>query len=107
MPARTREQRAAATVNHGDAGSPSAASLQHRHRWRCLPYLRELPIIAAVNREERRKAIDNAILLATGNPLVPAAVRVGVAALGEEVRELRARVEKLEQERPETRTGAA
>lgn len=38
---------------------------------------------------ERRKAIDNAVAVAATNPLVPIAVRVGLAAMAEELRELR------------------
>lgn len=39
---------------------------------------------------ERQKAIDNAVAVAATNPLVPLAVRVGLAAIAEELRELRA-----------------
>jgi hypothetical protein len=45
---------------------------------------------------ERDKALENVVALAAVNPLVPAALRVGLAVLVEELRELRARVTTLE-----------
>ena len=45
---------------------------------------------------ERDKALENVVALAAVNPLVPAALRVGLAVLVEELRDLRARVAEME-----------
>lgn len=45
---------------------------------------------------ERVKAMDNAAAAASANPILPAAVRVGIAALVEEVRELRAELARAD-----------
>lgn len=49
-----------------------------------------------MTREERRKAIENAVALAAGNVLVPVAVRVGIAAMVEELRDHAERITALE-----------
>lgn len=51
-----------------------------------------------MNRNERHKAIANAVATAVANPLAPAWVKVGLAAMAEELRELDARVRELELE---------
>ncbi len=49
-----------------------------------------------MTREERERVMATAVAVAAVNPLVPGALRVGLAALVEEVRELRARIKILE-----------
>lgn len=49
-----------------------------------------------MTRDERRKAIANAVAAAAGNALVPTAVKVGFAAMAEELREQDARIQKIE-----------
>lgn len=48
-----------------------------------------------MTREERKKAIDAAVAVAAGNAFVPAAVRVGLAAMAEELAELRDRLDRV------------
>lgn len=55
-----------------------------------------------MTREERRKAILSGVAVAAVNPLVPAAVRVAIAALAEEVHELRGDIDALIQARRES-----
>lgn len=45
---------------------------------------------------ERRKAIDNAVALVAGNVAVPVAFRVALAALAEEMAELRLQLAELQ-----------
>lgn len=49
-----------------------------------------------MKQDERRKAIANAVAVASSHAFVPAAVRVGLAAMAEELRELDARLRNLE-----------
>jgi hypothetical protein len=49
-----------------------------------------------MKRANRLKAISTAVAELSGNLLVPQAVRLGFAALAEEVEELRARLDSLE-----------
>jgi hypothetical protein len=51
-----------------------------------------------MNRVERLKAIETAVALAAGHPFVPAAVRVGLAALAEELRDVVGRLVVVERE---------
>ncbi len=46
--------------------------------------------------DERRKAIANAVAEATHNAFVPTAIKVGFAAMAEELRELNARLGRIE-----------
>lgn len=48
-----------------------------------------------MNTAERKKAIETAVAAAVGNAWLPTAIKVGLAAMGEELRELRAEIEKL------------
>lgn len=57
-----------------------------------------------MTRDERLKAISNAVALAAGNPLVPAAVRVGIAAMAEELRDVVGRLVVVERELSELKT---
>jgi len=49
-----------------------------------------------MTRDERRKAIAAAVAVASQNAFVPTAVRVGLAAMADELRELDGRVRELE-----------
>ena len=57
-----------------------------------------------MTRDERLKAISNAVALAAGNPLVPAVVRVGIAAMAEELRDVVGRLVVVERELSELKT---
>jgi len=57
-----------------------------------------------MDRAERLKAIENAVAVAAGNPLVPAAVRVGIAAMAEELRDVVGRLVVVERELSELKT---
>lgn len=49
-----------------------------------------------MTREERRKAIETAVAEAMHNYLVPASVKVGIAAMAEELRALNERLIRVE-----------
>lgn len=49
-----------------------------------------------MNRDERKKAIADAVAVASGNVLMPAALRVGLVAIAEELGDLRARADIAE-----------
>ncbi len=52
-----------------------------------------------MTQEERRKKISTLIASVTCNPVYPSSIREGLAAVGEELRELGRRVEDLETEK--------
>lgn len=54
-----------------------------------------------MTRDERRKAIANAVASATSNALAPTWAKVGLAAMAEELRELDARVVAVEKSNQE------
>lgn len=47
--------------------------------------------------DERRKAIANAVAVASNNALAPTWAKVGLAAMAEELRELDGRIREMEQ----------
>lgn len=49
-----------------------------------------------MDRNERMKKIEAAAAEAATNPLIPASIRVGIAAMAEELRDQRARLEGVE-----------
>ena len=57
-----------------------------------------------MTRDERLKAISNAVALAATHPLVPLPVRVGIAAMAEELRDVVGRLVVVERELSELKT---